>query len=297
MVRLDGLEQWALDQLQVRQRNAKFQVLRDWSCGRVMRIETGFGRYIVKACADHCRQELTCATQIGTLLPLWIPSVVASEQSRGWLLSQERGAPLGATCGFESWMAVASAIAQMQEASCAVLPRLDCWRSVSDAPEHGAIIEFHEIVERLPCISSPLLRLSAVMHNIINLPIPSTIVHGDLSRQNILLAESRVLFVDWSESFVGCPVLDAVYFLVVNSSQIMRTSCCAADIKLAILSPWLCFVGERELLDLVDEAIDCVGVLRTEIARTKLEDLGTMQRIIVRERPLLLTAIQSLLRF
>jgi hypothetical protein len=70
----------------------------------------------------------------------------------------------------------------------------------------------HQTSTKVPRLSEPRLReLAAILHaacsSMQSLKIPDSLLHNDLNAGNILFDESRCVFIDWSEAYVGNPFL------------------------------------------------------------------------------------------
>jgi hypothetical protein len=69
-------------------------------------------------------------------------------------------------------------------------------------------------------VDSPRLRriytaFKHICHRLQDLNIPDSIVHGDMNRGNILRSE-RCQFIDWSEAYVGNPLVSLWHLLLLN---------------------------------------------------------------------------------
>jgi hypothetical protein len=48
------------------------------------------------------------------------------------------------------------------------------------------------------------------------LDIPATIMHGDINRGNMLFAAHRCQFTDWSDGYIGFPLITLEHLLLLN---------------------------------------------------------------------------------
>ena len=76
---------------------------------------------------------------------------------------------------------------------------------------------------KVPSVSAERLRMvqelfALACDEVENLGLPATVVHGDLSRNNILVGSS-CHFVDWSEAYLGCPLANFAHILMLNRAQ------------------------------------------------------------------------------
>jgi aminoglycoside phosphotransferase (APT) family kinase protein len=51
------------------------------------------------------------------------------------------------------------------------------------------------------------------------LGLPETIIHGDLNLGNILMHERGCRFIDWSEAYVGNPLVSLQHLLLLNRAE------------------------------------------------------------------------------
>ncbi|WP_184223905.1 phosphotransferase [Granulicella aggregans] len=57
--------------------------------------------------------------------------------------------------------------------------------------------------------------------------IPDTVLHGDLNVDNILFAGTHCVFIDWSEAYVGNPLVTYEHLLLLNQIEdpSLKASC------------------------------------------------------------------------
>jgi hypothetical protein len=51
------------------------------------------------------------------------------------------------------------------------------------------------------------------------LKIPNTVIHGDMNPGNVVIGEGGVKFIDWSEAYVGNPLITCEHLLLLNDAQ------------------------------------------------------------------------------
>ena len=61
-----------------------------------------------------------------------------------------------------------------------------------------------------------------VCQRVEDLGIGETIVHGDMNRGNILIASGHCTFIDWSEAYIGNPLIALQYLLLLNNVENME---------------------------------------------------------------------------
>jgi hypothetical protein len=58
-----------------------------------------------------------------------------------------------------------------------------------------------------------------VCHHLLDLDFPETIVHGDLNSGNILTGAGCCQFIDWSEAYVGSPLISLQHLLLLDRTE------------------------------------------------------------------------------
>lgn len=51
------------------------------------------------------------------------------------------------------------------------------------------------------------------------LNIPDAVIHGDMNRTNVVVGDDSVTFIDWSETYVGLPLITCEHLLLLNDVQ------------------------------------------------------------------------------
>jgi hypothetical protein len=52
-----------------------------------------------------------------------------------------------------------------------------------------------------------------------DLDLPQTVIHGDMNWGNILVGPDHCMFLDWSETYVGCPFVTLPHLLLLNHAE------------------------------------------------------------------------------
>jgi hypothetical protein len=73
------------------------------------------------------------------------------------------------------------------------------------------------------CIQRLLAVFKAVCQRVEHLGIPDTVVHGDMNRGNILVGGRNCQFIDWSEAYLGNPLITLQHLLLLNQVQDSQT--------------------------------------------------------------------------
>ncbi len=91
---------------------------------------------------------------------------------------------------------------------------------IEELLDHIRIAMNHQTSTKVARIESGrLLRVRALVEQackrVEDLSLPTSLVHGDLNRGNILRQE-HCLFIDWSEAYIGCPLVSLQHLLLLN---------------------------------------------------------------------------------
>jgi aminoglycoside phosphotransferase (APT) family kinase protein len=89
------------------------------------------------------------------------------------------------------------------------------------------------------------------------LNIPATVIHNDLSRGNILLAEDHCVFTDWCEASVGNPFLALQHLLLLLPRGEKDAEVGRFDVMCAYKQRWLDSLTPRQ----IDQAFALMPVL------------------------------------
>ncbi len=170
------------------------------------------------------------------------------------------------------------------------------WPSLSTGPRGGpvGIEELTGFVNLLGVRLTDVSRLIELLHDLERLRLPRTVLHGDLTAANILVSGRTPKFIDWSESGVGNPIADAMYFMVANDHRLAQLGCTYDRLRSALLQPWSDRVGSDRLLVLFDEACGLLRNLFAKARQTQAPAAGKLGDILARRVPLVI-ALHGLL--
>lgn len=193
--------------------------------------------YWLKATGQPNAHELSITVLLSKLCGSFLPELISSKPAwNAWLMSGEgRGvteiptAPIGAftlledavECMAKLQMKTRGNNRDLLDAG-AVDQRLQVLQKngaeLFDYIEETMGLQISTKVPRLKkkCIQ----RLSAIFEEVCermeHLDIPETIVHGDLNRGNILTCGGHCQFIDWSEAYLGNPLVALQHLLLLN---------------------------------------------------------------------------------
>jgi hypothetical protein len=119
----------------------------------------------------------------------------------------------------------------------------------------------HQISIKVPRVSAMRLReigriLEDAYTSMDELRIPDTVIHNDISPQNILFGNGRCVFIDWCEGYVGCPFLTLQRLLRLIPENEVR-SVASISLEQAYKDQWLNVLTEWQ----IDKAIALMHLL------------------------------------
>ena len=218
---LDEVQAWLQPHIerQGRQLSGPLHCVRDHPWAIVMRVPCNGGPLYFKAAGPEARHEVTILETLG---PRWndrLPTVLASETQRGWLLLEDHGCTLrdhlAGADNTDLWLQLLPSFAQMQIAELPwcnlgipdrrpqVLPgQLRALLGNSEVLGLGQVDglshERHaELKQLLPEFDASCEALSAQA---------PAINHGDLHDRNVLVRNGQYRFIDFGDACISHPL-------------------------------------------------------------------------------------------
>ncbi|MCY4354403.1 MAG: phosphotransferase [Truepera sp.] len=192
------------------------------------------------------------------LFPGRVPTVLAFDAGRGWLLLDEfRGRSIPK--GDPAWLEVVRSYAAMQ-IECAPLAsrlratgfadrRLEVFRAqIARLFRESGTVLAREERGRLTKLEA---RILASLDELYGFGLPETLVHGDLHFGNVVKTDDGPLFFDWTDAAVAHPFLDLFTLLDFDLDSDL-----AGAVRPSYLEPWLTSWDAHDLDRAFDIAID-----------------------------------------
>jgi Phosphotransferase enzyme family len=228
----------------------------NWCISSILRAPTAEGDVYLKSAArlPLFVDEGAVMRGLAAIFPEAVPSPLAFDSERRWMLLDDFGPKVGWKASPETSVAVLSLFGRLQVSSSTrveelealgVIDRRPAWLAREGAalltdPDATGELEDEEI-ERLselaPTLVESCSRLAAG-------PVPDTIVHGDLHLDNVAGADGRYVFFDWTDASVTHPFLDLLVVLLEEDADLRRR------LSDAYLSTWAEFAPEDDLHEL-----------------------------------------------
>lgn len=251
------LVEWIEEEIEPRglHLNGDFRHLNASPCFSLIRFATDGPAVWFKAVGEPNQGEFQITLALARFVPNYIPQILATRSRwNGWLMSEAEGTQLNQTMDCSLWEAGASALAQLQIESIA------SHRGLIDCGAHDLRIEtlrhlvspFMHVIEPLmekqskvpPAIlgGKELRLLEERIHEAISVlgdfGIPDTLGHLDLNPGNIIVSQSRCVFLDWAEAYVGHPLFSFQYLLEHFRHVVGTDSISEAKLVAAYISRW-----------------------------------------------------------
>lgn len=226
-----GVEAWVDDVLagSGRSRTAPLEPVKTWSISAVARVTTDAGHLWLKAPCEHFRAEARVHPAVARLLPDLVPTLVAVDEARGWLLmepmagadDEDRADGAGlevAQRWAEAQIDAVTHVDDLVAGGCArrgVEETLAGFRRVLASSSEVALLSDDELAAARACADD----VEALVRELWSAGIPDTLCHGDLHLGNVAWDGRSLRIYDWTDGCVSHPFLDAVHLARFSSSR------------------------------------------------------------------------------
>ena len=248
--------------------------VRPWSI--VLRVPTEAGHVFFKAVTPTLGYEAGVTNALAQLLPGSLPTLLAVDAQRGWLLMADGGTRLRevlkADRDLGHWHGVLAEYAKLQ---ITVAPQLRGLIALGLPDARPATLpkQFAQLLadDESLCIGSSdgltadehtqLLALAAnvttLCEQLANSPVPESIDHGDLHDGNIFFNGGHSLLFDWGDSSAGHPFvsLRAVFVSIENTLGLEEGASEFQGVRDIYLAQWERFASPAELRSVFDAAM------------------------------------------
>jgi aminoglycoside phosphotransferase (APT) family kinase protein len=281
-----------------RRRTAPLEPVKMWSLSAVARVVTDGGDLWLKAPCRHFRAEARVHPTVARLFPDLVPTLVAVEETEGWLLME----PLaGADEADRVDGAALEVVRRWAGAQIEAVDRVDdllaggCSRRGVEETLTGFDRLLAGSIE-LPLLSSAELaavrscrdQIETLLRELWSAGIPETLSHGDLHLGNVAWDGRSLRIYDWTDGCVSHPFLDASHLTHFEQSRPT-----GPDLEAAYVEAWRAAYShvdvDRQLVlarvaDLVFQAITFDAIVTSTEAASRWE-LGGVVADILRSLP------------
>jgi hypothetical protein len=266
---------------------------RPWSM--VLRVEFQLGIAYFKACGRGGRHEPALLNYLAGQWPGHIPTVLAADLTRSWLLLADSGVPMRDAFSPELQVrALKCLLPQYGEMQLNSVTAVDTLLGMGLPDRRPARLP--ELLEGLlegqgfPQRAQPdvlrdaALRLLPVLdrccRRLVETPYAAALDHGDLHTGNFLVHEDSYRLADWGDACVGYPFcsLGVLLETVVNLLPEAERPGTAAQLVAAYLEPWGRLASPGTLRREIEAALWMAHVVRAldfaHMCREKDDDVG-----------------------
>jgi Phosphotransferase enzyme family len=196
----------------------------------LIRFETDGPALWFKAVGEPNLHEYSITLKLASAFPGFLPNILGSRPEwNAWLSLEAEGAELDATSPAPAWEVAGESLAELQVSSIGqrfelidvgskdlrpwslrnlVEPFFDSMTNLMGRQRKisPARLSRHELLALRGKITSALEELEAD-------GLPNTLGHLDLNPGNVVVSDSRCVFLDWAEAYVGPPSFSFEYLL------------------------------------------------------------------------------------
>jgi hypothetical protein len=264
----DDATAWIQAQLAQRHIQAVGPIVQErvWALSCVMRVATSIGEVYFKAVPPFMTQESVAMHEVSRQYPDLLPSPLAVDTERGWMLMPDFGGDsLLRVPDLSCWQEALRRCAHMQVEQARYV---DEWlaRGIPDRrlPRMVHLTEpLMTLASRLLSGSPPGLSAEEVeglhtlplrMHlrcaKLATYGIPPTLVHGDLGG-NILVHGERYTFFDWTDVCIAHPFFELTTIIdtVFDDSVLQHGAHVRTQLRDAYLEPWTAYETMERLVE------------------------------------------------
>ena len=191
--------------------------------------------------------EASLLAGLAERLPDHVPSPIATDPQRVWMLLPDAGPALATSDDLDAWEAALRLHARHQRAfagKVAELLRIGCLdRRLNRLAAHLDDLATDEAdcrssTRHAATVSTPRFPpFGRCSTRPTSLDLPDTLVHGDFHAGNIGLRRGRAVYFDWTDACVAPPFLDLVTFL--DESEVLDAAPGARErLRAAYLEEW-----------------------------------------------------------
>ncbi|TCC39641.1 aminoglycoside phosphotransferase family protein [Kribbella sindirgiensis] len=211
--------------------------VKSWGLSNVLRIPTADGDVYFKALSQASTEpdalpflfanEPLFLQRAATDRPGAVPTPLAIDEERAWMLLPDLGTPLQDASDVAVWIDAVRNHARLQRSYVTEPERLleyscaDRRLAVLDA-ELDRLLEPNSLTGQLDPEQQAQLperakQLREAITELAGIGVPETLLHGDLHPRNLAVRNGEVLAFDWTDAALAHPFLDLVTFMEESS--------------------------------------------------------------------------------
>ncbi len=219
------LEGWIDEQLVAAglRRQGRLQPLKVWELSAVLRVPTDQGDYFFKAVNPYLPlfvNEAVILKALAALYPQNIPTPLAIDAAREWMLLPDAGQFIGWEASLEQQkgmlgtfaaiqMDAAGRVDELLAAGC-LDRRLEVLATqIEPLLQHPAVAR-HLSEEQVQRLHSLTTTLKETCVQLAGYDIPQTLAHGDLHGGNVTYCDGQYMMIDWTDACITHPFIDMI---------------------------------------------------------------------------------------
>jgi len=218
--------------------------IKSWSISCVFKVMTETGILYFKASRDLPLfvNEGAVLARLAEFYPDRLPTPAAFAPERGWLLLDDLGEPLGREAPIEQQARFMQDFARLQidstqkiagllAAGCKDRPMKSLPSQIEPLFEDELVLRPLTPDERGK-LKQAVPQLKALIAELITLPIPPALLHGDLHAGNVIMRKNSFLYFDWTDAAISHPYFDMIHIFMEEDETKRRA------LQEAYLLPW-----------------------------------------------------------
>jgi hypothetical protein len=218
------------------------EVIRDRVWATTTRIRTPDGTVWFKACAESHRFEAELVAKLARGWPDLLPSVLACDPDRGWLLTADAGTPFDRLGNPpELWLRLLPRYAELQRGASvpAALPdrTLPRWPALyEDLAASELPLERAELAH----LRRFAPRFDELCEELAGHGLPAAVQHDDLHHKNAFVDGERLRIIDWGDASLSHPFVSLVvtFRFLEERNGLPAGDPWFATLRDAYLEPW-----------------------------------------------------------
>ncbi|MFZ0521563.1 MAG: hypothetical protein WAL95_11105 [Candidatus Acidiferrales bacterium] len=245
-----------------------FQQFNASSSFSLIRFETSGTPVWFKAVGEPNTREYAVTLALARVCPQYLPKVLGSrDDSNAWLAEEAAGTSLFSNRDLCVWKSAAQNLAKLQIRTLPVVNQLSRAgaRNLAILCLRSCVGPFFEMltgdsspskqcgVEPLALSDLDELRIT-VQNNLAaldDLALPQSVGHMDLNPRNIVSSPQGCVFLDWAESFTGCPFFSFEYLLQQFRQVFPLQTSLEMRFREAYVTPWRVLISPADLTQLL----------------------------------------------
>ncbi|MEO8328434.1 MAG: aminoglycoside phosphotransferase family protein [Candidatus Nanopelagicales bacterium] len=203
-----------------------------WGLSVVLSADSLNGTAYLKCSGDHFRAEAAVTQALATRSPALVPDVIAVDSERGWLLMRDLRAHILGDQPEREWWRGLDALVTLQKqwigrtdelldlgVDNRPLVTLAAW--ADDSVRDLDLLSGLTAAERENW-SSQVPAMVASCHNLADLGLKPSLVHGDFHPWNVVSGDRGAQIFDWTDAAVAHPFLDLVTYIMRSPDPDLR---------------------------------------------------------------------------